>query len=83
MQPAMQSREAPTLLQGNGFYMGIAYWPGGRIADWGATLNTTTNVKGLNPCTSNNNYNKTGISDRAYLVSFWTIISIMAFDCTK
>lgn len=48
--------------------MGIAYWPGGRIADWGATLNTTTNVKGLNPCTSTNNFNKTGISDRAYLV---------------
>ncbi|KAK9849396.1 hypothetical protein WJX84_008749 [Apatococcus fuscideae] len=54
--------------RGNGFYMGIAYWPGGRIVDWGATLNSTTNVAGLNPCSSTNNYNKTGISDRAYLI---------------
>ncbi|KAK9816056.1 hypothetical protein WJX74_007119 [Apatococcus lobatus] len=54
--------------RGNGFYMGIAYWPGGRIVDWGATLNATTNVKGLNPCTTTNNFNNTGISDRAYLI---------------
>ena len=54
--------------QGNGFYMGVAYWPGGRIKDWGATLNATTGIKGLNPCTTNNNFNKSGISDRAYLV---------------
>ncbi len=54
--------------QGRGFYVGIAMWPGGKVADWEPAYNADTGVHGLNPCNATNNYNNTGLSDAAYLV---------------
>ena len=44
-------------------------WPGGSIADWEPAYDGDTGVPGLNPCNATNNYNNTGLSDAAYLVS--------------
>ena len=56
-------------LQGKGIYMGMAFWPGGTIADWGVISETVANATApLYPCTTTNNWNTTGLSDQAYLV---------------
>ena len=55
--------------QGKGIYMGMAFWPGGTIADWGIISETVANATApLYPCDTTNNWNSTGLSDQAYLV---------------
>lgn len=57
------------MLQSKGIYLGVAFWPGGTISDWGIISETDANATApLYPCTTNNNYNNTGLSDQAYLV---------------
>lgn len=58
------------ITQGRGFYVGIAMWPGGSVANWGSGINADTAVPGLHPCNATNNYNNTGLSDAAYLVTY-------------
>lgn len=57
------------LLQGMGFYVGIAFWPGGRVEDWLPAYDSDTQAFGLNPCNTTNDYNNTALSDAQYLVS--------------
>ena len=58
----------PTALQNNGMYIGVAFWPGGTVDDWGLVTDTETTVTPLDPCNKTNNYNNTGESSRSYLV---------------
>ena len=58
----------PTALQNNGMYIGVAFWPGGSVDDWGLVTDTETTVTPLDPCNKTNNYNNTGESSRSYLV---------------
>ena len=58
----------PTALQNNGMYIGVAFWPGGTVDDWGLVTDTETTIIPLDPCNKTNNYNNTGESSRAYLV---------------
>ncbi|DBA91978.1 hypothetical protein WJX79_008729 [Trebouxia sp. C0005] len=56
--------------KGKGIYLGMAFWPGGTIADWGVISETVANATApLYPCTTSNNWNETGLSDQAYLTS--------------
>ncbi|DBB09491.1 hypothetical protein WJX82_009021 [Trebouxia sp. C0006] len=56
--------------KGKGIFMGMAFWPGGTIADWGIISETVANATApLYPCTTSNNWNTTGLSDQAYLTS--------------
>jgi hypothetical protein len=50
-------------------YVGVALWPGGTIEEWGPVLDTDTQLAGLNPCNTTNDWNNTGLSDQAYLAS--------------
>ena len=54
--------------QGQGFYLGLALWPGGTAGDWQPAYDATTGVYGLNPCNVTGSYNGTGHTHRAYLV---------------
>ncbi|KAL4431119.1 hypothetical protein ABPG75_006375 [Micractinium tetrahymenae] len=36
--------------RGDPFVFGLAFWPGGKVSDWGATYNATSGAPGLNPC---------------------------------
>lgn len=36
--------------RGDPFVFGLAFWPGGKVSDWGAQWNTTSGAPGLNPC---------------------------------
>jgi hypothetical protein len=36
--------------QGEPFVIGLAYWPGGTVAEWGPATNDTNGTPGLNPC---------------------------------
>lgn len=54
--------------QGQGFYVGLALWPGGTAEDWQPAYDATTGVYGLNPCNVTGSYNGTGITHRAFLV---------------
>ena len=48
--------------------MGVAFWPGHTIDEWGLRYNTTSQEFGLNPC--NSTYDAASeTSHRAYLVS--------------
>jgi hypothetical protein len=55
-------------VQGDGFYVGVAFWPGGSINDWGPVHNATLNYTGLTPCESAAEYNATGLTHQQYLV---------------
>jgi hypothetical protein len=55
-------------MQGRGFYLGLAFWPGGSVEDWQPVYDADTGQFGLNPCNTTNNYNNTGVSDAIYLV---------------
>ena len=57
-----------TALQNNGMYIGVAFWPGGTVEDWGLVTDTETTTTTLDPCNKTNNYNSTGESSRSYLV---------------
>ena len=48
--------------------MGVAFWPGGTIQDWGPVFDTAANYTGLNPCESTAQYNATGLTHQQYLV---------------
>lgn len=51
--------------------MGVAFWPGGTVEDWGIISETSANqTTPLIPCTTDNNWNNTGLSSQAYLVCF-------------
>ena len=51
--------------------MGMAFWPGGTVEDWGIISETVANQTApLNPCTTDDNWNNTGLSSQAYLVCF-------------
>lgn len=54
--------------QGNGFFVGLAFWPGGSAEDWGAIFNATTGQFGLHPCNTTGTYQKTAKTPAAYLV---------------
>lgn len=36
--------------QGAGFYLGLAFWPGGTLDDWGPAIDSETISPGLSPC---------------------------------
>ena len=58
------------LVQGRGFYIGLSFWPGGTIEDWGPVLNETTQQLGLQPCLNATQYiNSTNVTHQDYLVS--------------
>ena len=57
-----------TRVQGSGFYVGVAFWPGGTIEDWGPVYNSAANYTGLSPCESTAEYNATGLTHQQYLV---------------
>ena len=58
------------MVQGRGFYVGLSFWPGGTIDDWGPVLNETTQQLGLQPCLNATAYtNATNITHQDYLVS--------------
>lgn len=58
-------------MQNRGVFMGMAFWPGGTVEDWGITSETIANQTApLNPCTTDDNWNSTGLSSQAYLVCF-------------
>ena len=59
---------AQSLVQGRGFYVGVAFWPGGRVEDWLPAYDSSTGAWGLNPCNTSSTFNGTGQSDAAYLV---------------
>ena len=61
-------RYLPSCLQGKGFYVGVAFWPGGTIEDWGPVYQRATNYSGPNPCLSSTEYNATGLTHQQYLV---------------
>ncbi|KAK9820563.1 hypothetical protein WJX72_011663 [[Myrmecia] bisecta] len=50
-----------------GLYLGIAFWPGGTVEDWKPYYDKELDEFGLNPCNDQNNFNNSGLSDRAYL----------------
>ena len=54
--------------QGRGFYVGVAFWPGGLVEDWLPAYDSSTGAWGLNPCNTSSTFNNTGQSDAAYLV---------------
>ena len=54
--------------QGQGFYLGLALWPGGTAEDWQPAYDASKGVYGLNPCNVTGSYNGTGHTHRAYLV---------------
>lgn len=56
-------------MQGGGFYVGVAFWAGGTIEDWGPVYDSATNYTGLSPCGSGTEYNETGLTHQEYLVS--------------
>lgn len=57
--------------QSKGFYVGVAFWPGHTVEEWGLRYNTTSLEFGLNPC--NITYDSASdTSHRAYLVSVCT-----------
>ncbi len=56
------------LLQGGGFFLGVAFWPGGTIQDWGSVYDAASGRFGLHPCNVSGNYSTTGLSPAAYLV---------------
>ena len=64
---ASQSDILSLLLQGRGFYVGVAFWPGGRVEDWLPVYDSDTQQFGLNPCNTTNHYNNTALSDSRYL----------------
>lgn len=49
--------------------MGLAFWPGGTVEDWGSVYNSTKNTFGLHPCNTTGTYLETGVTPAAYLVS--------------
>jgi len=55
-------------MQSSGFFVGLAFWPGGSVEDWGAVYNTTTNEFGLQPCNNTGNYSDSGLTPARYLV---------------
>ena len=57
------------VVQGGGFYVGVAFWAGGSIEDWGPVHDSTTNFTGLSPCENSVKYNGTGLTHQQYLVS--------------
>lgn len=54
-------------LQGSGFYVGVAFWPGHTVQEWGLRYNTTSEEFGLSPCNVTVDP-VTKTSHRAYLV---------------
>lgn len=63
-------------LQGKGFYVGVAFWPGGTIEDWGPVYQSATNYTGPNPCLSGTEYNATGLTHQQYLVRSCAVPSL-------
>lgn len=62
------------LSKGSGFYLGLAFWPGGTLDDWGPAIDLSTVTPGLSPCllTTYNNTdssnNSTPASHQQYLI---------------
>lgn len=54
--------------QGQGFYLGLALWPGGTAEDWQPAYDASKGMYGLNPCNVTGSYNGTGVTHRAFLV---------------
>lgn len=48
--------------QGAGFNLGLAFWPGGTLDDWGAAIDSETVAPGLSPCLLTP-YNSTNATD--------------------
>ncbi|KAL3148896.1 hypothetical protein ABBQ32_001766 [Trebouxia sp. C0010 RCD-2024] len=62
--------------------MGVAFWPGGTVEDWGIISETSANqTTPLIPCTTDNNWNNTGLSSQAYLGAGWvtSMAGVMKF----
>ena len=53
--------------QGLGVYMGLAFWPGGMVKDWGPAKISSAIALGLNPCVTTE-YNQTNSTHQQYLV---------------
>ncbi len=70
-------------VQGSGFYVGVAFWPGGTIEDWGPVFNAAANYTGLSPCESKAEYNATGLTHQQYLVRGPDIVCACGQPATK
>lgn len=57
-------------VQGGGFYIGLAFWPGGTVGDWGPAIDADTTVPGLSPCLITS-YNGTNTTHQQYLVRLY------------
>ena len=66
---SLQDPEVWKMMQGRGFYVGLAFWPGGTVEDWGPAYDSDTQEFGLNPCNTTNDYNNTSQSQATYLAS--------------
>lgn len=54
--------------QGRGFYLGVAFWPGGSTDDWGPVYNATSKTFGLNPCNNVTLMENSTLTQQQYLV---------------
>ena len=55
-------------MQGSGFFLGLAFWPGGAVEDWGV-YDAASGQYGLHPCNVTGNSTTTGLTPAAYLAS--------------
>lgn len=66
-------------LQGDPFVVGVAYWPGTTIEQWGSPYNASGDgFPGLNPCLGDVTYNNQTENYQAYLAKFGVMISTFA-----
>ena len=66
--------------------MGVAFWPGGTVEDWGAVSDSAANFTGLSPCESTAEYNATGLTHQRYLVRTPKIVCVcglLAVNCSR
>lgn len=59
-------------MQGRGFYVGIALWPGGTVEDWKPAYDSDKQEFGLSPCNTTSGCNNTVQSDETFLVSLYS-----------
>jgi hypothetical protein len=66
-------------IQGDPFVVGIAYWPGTTIEQWGAPyVNNNSTFPGLNPCLGNVTFEGETTNYREYLARFGVMFSTFA-----